>query len=451
MSEAPPGNLKQARSLLDELYEAGVAAVDPAEAVRRALALEGSTLRIGQRAFDLTSGRIIVVAIGKAALEMSHGIVEVLGDRIDAAIALTKDGVPAAHDRTGMNVAYASHPIPDARGVSATREILAMVSGLDTGDLVIALISGGGSALLEAPQAPLALKDIQVTTDALLKAGAPIQDLNAVRSELSRVKGGGLRRAIGEATCISLILSDVLGNDPSVIASGPTVPRRPNPQRALDLLDAYGLRASIPEAVVSLLEERCESAEPVGQEPSHPGDLWWIVGDNQRFIEAMAARADTLGHSARIVWRDREGEAADLGREFVDVCSAMPHDVGIVIGGGEATVTVRGDGTGGRNTEFALAAAIALHGKQAPWMIASLASDGDDGANVDAAGGFCDSALLSRLSRLSRRGDALADAEAALLRNDSGRYLREARSLFHSVPTGTNVNDAYIGIRMATE
>ncbi len=445
---APPVDLKQARSILDELYEAGVAAVDPAEAVRRALALEGSTLQIGRRAFDLTSGRVIVVAIGKAALEMSHGIVDVLGDRIDAAIALTKDGVPPAHDCTGVQIAYASHPIPDERGVAATREILAMVSGLDTRDLVIALISGGGSALLEAPRSPLVLGDIQLTTDVLLKAGAPIQDLNAVRSELSHVKGGGLRRAIGEATCVSLILSDVLGNDPSVIASGPTVSRFPNPQRALELLDAYGLRTSVPEAVVAFLEDRCESYEEVAIKPVHPADLWWIVGDNQRFIEAMAARADTLGRSARIVWRDREGEAADLARQFVDVCSAMPNDVDIVIGGGEATVTVRGDGTGGRNTEFALAAAIALQGKQAPWMIASLASDGDDGANVDAAGGFGDAALISRISR---RGDTLAAAEAALLRNDSGRYLREARSLFHSVPTGTNVNDAYIGIRLATE
>jgi len=446
MSVASPIDLKRARYILNELYEAGVAAVDPAEAVRQALRFDGSTLRIDQHTFDLKEGRIVAVAIGKAALEMSHGIVDVLGERIDTAIALTKDGVTTAHKHHGIHIAYAAHPIPDERGVEATREILSVVSGLGSNDVVIALISGGGSALLEAPRFPLVLQDIQLTTDALLKAGAPIQDLNAVRSELSLVKGGGLRRAIGEATCISLILSDVLGNDPSVIASGPTVPRRRNPRRALDLLDAYHLRGNVPEAVISVLEDASESDPgPAETELTDPDDLWWIVGDNHRFIEAMAAAADRIGHPARIVWREREGEAADLARAFVGICAAMPDGCDIVIGGGEATVTVRGDGIGGRNTEFALAATIELERTQMPWVIASLASDGDDGANAGAAGGFGDAGLIAR------QGGDVADAELALARNDSGTYLRKASSLFHSSPTGTNVNDAYIGIRLSAE
>ena len=154
----------------------------------------------------------------------------------------------------GWTVFEASHPVPDDRGSAATQAILDAVAALGPRDLVIVLVSGGGSALLESPKAPLTLADIQETTRLLLRAGAPIQDLNAVRSELSEVKGGGLRRAIGEATCVSLILSDVLGNDPSVIASGPTIARSPAPERALEILDQYGIADSVPGAVREMLD-----------------------------------------------------------------------------------------------------------------------------------------------------------------------------------------------------
>ena len=446
MSTSRPLTVDQAKSLLAEMFAAGVASVDPERVTAAAIACDGITVRIDDRSFDVTNGRVFVVAIGKAAPGMAQGVSTVLGDRIHEGIALTKDGVAEGNDIPGLRITHASHPVPDERGVAATRDILELVSGLKPDDVVIALISGGGSALLEAPRPPLHLGDIQQTTDLLLRAGAPIQDLNAVRSELSLVKGGGLRRAIGEATCVSLILSDVFGDDPSIIASGPTVPRQANPSRALEFLDSYDLASRVPEAVLSFLRQETEHAESASaSDASHPRDVWKIVGDNRRFVAAIQDSAMQKGHRAEIVWRDREGEAQDLARAFVEVCSTMPEDVDVVLGGGEATVTVCGEGVGGRNTEFALAAAIELERRDLPWVIASLASDGDDGANEQAAGGIADVGLLARARRLG------LDAGSSLADNDSGTFLREAGALFHSSPTGTNVNDVYVGIRITGE
>ncbi len=443
MNISLPPNVDQANSLLAEMFAAGVASVDPERVTAAAIACDTGIMRIGDRTLDLTNGRVFVVAVGKAASGMALGVSNVLGDRINAGIALSKDGVAVDEGIPGIRIAFASHPVPDERGVAVTRDILELVSDLKPDDVVIALISGGGSALLEAPRAPLHLSDIQQTTDLLLRAGAPIQDLNAVRSELSLVKGGGLRRAIGEATCVSLILSDVLGDDPSVIASGPTVPRQPNPCRALQLLNNYDLASRVPGSVLSLLRQDAENSESTsGDTAAHPQDLWQIVGDSESFVAAMQQLATQKGHRAEIVWRDREGEAQDLARAFVEVCSRMPDDVDVVLGGGEATVTVLGNGVGGRNTEFALAAAIELDREDLPWVIASLASDGDDGANERAAGGIADVGLIARARTLG------LDAGSSLADNDSGTFLRCAGALFDSLPTGTNVNDVYVGIRI---
>ncbi|HEU0164132.1 MAG TPA: MOFRL family protein, partial [Thermomicrobiales bacterium] len=245
------------------------------------------------------------------------------------------------------------------------------------------------------------------------------------------------------AACVSLILSDVLGNDPTVIASGPTVPRQPNPARALELLDRYRLRASVPAAVVELLEDSTTRGATAGASVRSDRDVWSIVGDNGLFLESLKTTAERHGLHAEIIWRDREGEARDLAREFVELCAGMSEDVDCVLGGGEATVAVAGDGLGGRNTEFALAAAVELAERRLPWAIASLASDGDDGANEHAAGGVVDNMTIGR-------GIAAGlDARDALERNDSGAYLRAVDAMFTGPPTGTNVNDAYIGIRLA--
>ena len=429
-----------ARDLIATMFAAGVASADPRAAVKDHLAYSGGTLRVGTREIALGNGRVLAVAVGKAAVPMARGLVDVLGDRIDSGIALTKAGnVPAGTDLPGFIIREAAHPVPDERGERATREILDRVNSLDSGDTVIALISGGGSALLEAPAGDLSLTDIQAVTAALLRAGAPIQDLNAVRSELSLVKGGGLRRAIGPARCVSLILSDVLGNDPTVIASGPTVDRRPNPDRALALLDQYGIRDTLPEPVPRWLESA--QGEDLQSIP-HAGDVWGVMADNASFVEAMAASAREEGHCVEVAWHAIEGEASERGVAFVELCDGMPEDVDVVLGGGETTVTVRGNGVGGRNTEFALAASVALDAGSAPWVIASLASDGDDGGNRGAAGAVVDRGTLARGSECG------IAAEASLAANDSGTFLAATGDLFRCDPTGTNVNDAYIGVRI---
>ncbi len=435
-----PGPLRadEARSLIEEWYRAGLGAVDPRAAVRRALDWDGSSLRVGSTSFDPDrGGRLTAIAIGKAASEMAHGLAGVLGQRVSQGIILTKDG-HAPSPPAGWDVFEASHPVPDDRGVRGTRAILDRVGVLGRGDIAIVLVSGGGSALLEAPRQTLGLSDIQETTRLLLNAGAPIQHLNAVRSELSLVKGGGLRRSIGEATCISLILSDVLGNDPTVIASGPTVAREPNPAAALDLLETYGLVGRVPEAVTAMLR----SGRAAIGAPDTSSDSFVVVGDNNVFIEAVNGAARGDGMASRIELRQAEGEARVLARTFIESAENQPGEVEAVIGGGEATVTVRGQGIGGRNTEFALAAAIALRERGLDWAVASLASDGQDGL-IDAAGAIVDRHTVAA-------GEAIGlDARRFLDNNDSGEYFRRLGLLVEPGPTGTNVNDVYVAVKLA--
>lgn len=430
-----------ARDLIAEMFAAGIAFADPRVAVRSHLAFHDGAIAVGGKRIVLGDGHVVALAVGKAAVPMALGLRDVLGDRIDAGIVLTKDGhVPPGVALPGFIVREASHPVPDERGVRATREILDLVSGLGPEDTAIALISGGGSALLEAPADDLSVADIQAVTSAMLRAGAPIQDLNAVRSELSLVKGGGLRRAIGPARCLSLILSDVLGNDPTVIASGPTVERRVDPARAVALLERYGALGSAPAAIRAWLGR---GAGPAASAVTHPDDVWAVMADNASFVQAMADVAQARGHRTEIVWRAIEGEARERGAAFVELCAGMPEDVDVVLGGGETTVTVRGEGVGGRNTEFALAAAIVLDATgDGDWSIASLASDGDDGGNRGAAGAVVDVGTIERSRALG------LDAEAALAANDSGTLLAATGDLFRCYPTGTNVNDAYIGVRV---
>lgn len=427
-----------ARSLIRRWYAAGIIAVEPRHAVRRHLSVDRDHLRVGSRSLPIPHRGVIVVAIGKAAVAMALGAHDVLGEHLRDGIILTKDG-HADHAWAGMRVFEAAHPVPDERGVAATAAILDMVSDLVPTDIVLTLISGGGSALFEAPRDPLALGDLQATTNLLLRAGAPIQDLNAVRSPLSLVKGGGFRNRIGAAHCVSLILSDVLGNDPAVIASGPTIRTEPDPSRALSLLKHYGVRDSVPPGVIELLERREDEPSFERERESASGDVFEIIADNDVFIDGVAAAAED--ELFPVVWRRRqEGEARELGQRFVAGLGDVPDNVHVVLGGGEATVTVRGDGVGGRNTEFALAAAIALGRTGADWVVASLASDGQDGS-VYGAGAIVDRRTVERAAR------AGFDPFASLDRNDSGSVFERLGDLVVPGPTGTNVNDVYIAVR----
>ncbi|MBA2519493.1 MAG: glycerate kinase, partial [Chloroflexia bacterium] len=345
----------QAMVLLDRWYQAAIDAVEPGAAVRGFIQREGDRFLFAGRPVEV-AGRLVVIAIGKAAMPMARAVADISGGLIDTGIVLTKDGYGVGPTPSRFVVYEADHPIPDDRGVAATRAILDLVTSLDAGDAVVALISGGGSALLEAPRPPVTLADVARTTDLLLRVGAPIGDLNAVRRPLSLVKAGGLLRAAAPARVYTAILSDVLGNDPRTIASGPTVPGAADPDAARGLLERYGVHDRVPASVRQALTER--PGESTG--PDAPVEPVVIIGDNNAAIDAARGAAAADGFAVNVAWQAAAGEASDLGRAWIEQCSTAPPDIDVLVGGGEATVTVRGDGLGGRNTEFALAAAIAL-------------------------------------------------------------------------------------------
>jgi hydroxypyruvate reductase len=324
------------------------------------------------------------------------------------------------------------------RGVQATRAILDLVADLGASDVMVALISGGGSALLEAPRLPVTLDDLARTTDLLLRAGAPIEDLNAVRRSLSLVKAGGLLRAAAPASVITIILSDVLGNDPQVIASGATVAGQPEAGVALNMLDRYRVRGQVPDSVIAALDAVPD--EPISSLVDSKAVV--IIGDNAAAVTAAANAAKEDGFAIEIVAEAATGEASKLGLAWVDRCRTADGPLDVVLGGGEATVTVRGDGVGGRNTEFALAAALALvETETVDWVVASLATDGEDGPTM-VAGAIADSNTVNRAAA------AGVDVQAALANNDSLRVFEAAGGLVRPGPTGTNVNDLYFAVRV---
>ena len=433
---ADPSEPDAAQDLIRRLFAAALEAVEPARAVCAAMSIQGDTLIVGGEKVRASQG-VHVVAVGKAAVAMTRGALQAIGEAIVSGDVITKEGHVDASLPGRLRIHEAGHPIPDRRGVAATEQALAALAALDTGDVVLALISGGGSALLEAPQAGITLQELALTTDALLRAGAPIDALNTVRAPLSRVKAGGLRAAAPAARWVTLILSDVLGNDPRVIASGPTVSADVDAARATEILARYHVRDLLPVAVLRRLDSGM--SEP-REEPAQD-DVMLVIGDNAMAVDAAARQARARELRASVIWEAAQGEAAILGRNFVIAAMDAAATTDVVLGGGEATVTVRGDGVGGRNTEFALASALELERRSIDnWIVASLATDGQD-ALTGMAGAIADSRTCQRARAQG------VDPEAALAQNDSLAVFRAAGGLVETGPTGTNVNDLYIAVR----
>lgn len=430
-------NRDSARAAIEAMFDAALTAADPRRAVGDAIRIVNGRVVIGGEAVD-GSGRVVLVALGKAAVTMTQGAVEALGERIAAGIAITKDGHAGPARFEGIEIVEASHPIPDERGVEATRRALELVEQAGPDDLILALISGGGSALFEAPRPPVTLADVATVTDLLLRAGAAITELNRVRTPLSLVKGGGLARAAGERPLVTLILSDVLGNDPRVIASGPTVSGGADMFAAREVLERFAVWNQAPEPVRSVLsEEPDEDTAPATQQVV-------IVADSERAVEAARVQAADLGLRAEVIWNEAIGEARERGREWADACLAADSATDCLLGGGEMTVTVRGDGVGGRNTEFALAAAMRLHeAGDREWVIASLATDGQDGP-TDVAGAILDA------SKIEQMREQEIDPLAHLERNDSLIPIEAVNGAVAPGPTGTNVNDLYLAVRRSS-
>ncbi len=424
------------------ILEAALAAVDPFQAVQAHLQFDGRQLQIGDRRYTLDDyRRILVVGAGKASTPMSQAIEAMLGKRMGQGLVVVKDG--HAGPTRWISVVEASHPVPDERGVEAGRRILQLAQEATAEDLVIALISGGGSALLVAPAEGLSLEDLQALNRALLACGASIDEINCLRKHCSAVKGGQLARAVYPATLITLVLSDVVGSPLDVIASGPTVPDRTTWADAWSIIQRYGLEKKLPEAIIARLRAGLQGVIPDTPKPGDPifhKAQTIIVADNR--VAALAAKeeATRLGYNTLLLSTFIEGEArevgkvlAALGKEVQASGNPLPTPACLILGG-ETTVTLNeSPGKGGRNQELALAAALALSGATGI-HVASLATDGTDGP-TDGAGGLVDGTTLSR-------GQALGlNAETHLLGHDAYSYLEAVYDLLLIGPTQTNVND----------
>ncbi|HEV8255291.1 MAG TPA: DUF4147 domain-containing protein [Vicinamibacteria bacterium] len=420
---------------------AGLAAADPARLVRRHLALRGHTLRVAGRAYPLGRGRIVLVAAGKAASAMARAAEQILGPAVSDSLAVdVSDRISLARTRRQL----AGHPVPDEAGQRAADEVEALARGLGAEDLLLLLLSGGASALLPAPAEGLTLDDKARTTTALLRAGASIGELNAVRKHLSRLKGGGLARTAAPARIACLALSDVVGDDPSTIASGPVVPDPTTYRTALEVLGGKDVREMVPAAVRRHLEAGAGGERP---ETPKPGDPLFrrvafdIVGSNRLSVAAAAAEARRQGLRPLVLTTRLEGEAREVARALVAVLrecveEGRPAACPVcLLAGGETTVTVTGPGHGGRNQELVVAAAESLAAFPGPAVVASLATDGIDG-NSDAAGGVADERTLARAQAMG-----LAPPSIFLAENDTRSFLGPLGDLIVTGPTGTNVMD----------
>ena len=427
---------ERAREAAHAIWRAALAAGDVAPLVSRALRRDGERILVGDR---VCAPRVRVYGCGKASGAMALAAESVLEDRITDGLVVVKDGYTAPTRR--IRLAEAGHPVPDARGEAAALAMVERVKAAGADELVLFLVSGGGSALTPAPAPPVTLAEKQETTRLLLGAGATINELNAVRKHLSLLKGGQFARAAAPATVVSLILSDVVGDPLDVIASGPTAPDRSTFAEALAVLERKGVAARVPAAV---RERLTAGAAGSIEETPKPGDRLFervsnlVIGNNALVVDAAAAEARRLGYRAELLTRSLEGEARQVARQLVARARALPSGT-CLIAGGETTVTVQGRGRGGRCQELALAAAIDLRAEDALLVLAA-GTDGTDGP-TDAAGAIVDESTVARGERAGR------PARAALDDNDAYTFLSAAGDLVRSGPTNTNLLDLYLVLK----
>jgi hydroxypyruvate reductase len=423
----------RARELVLDCVERGIEAADPVRAIERALSLEGDRLIVGEASYDFDEfEECIVLGGGNAGGRMASALEGVLGDRIDRGAVVTD--APEETDR--IDVLPGDHPVPSERGVESTRRMLELADGAGEKTLVLVVVSGGGSALMPAPAEGVSLEALQEVTEALLASGATIDEINAVRKHCSAIKGGRLARRAAPATVVSLIVSDVVGNDLSTIASGPTAPDGTTFADARAVLSRYGVDP--PEQIADRLE-RGERGEV--EETPKPGDPAFdrvenrVLADGFTPLAAVRDLAHDRGYEPLLLSSRVRGEAREAAKTHAAVAEEVretgnPVDAPAVIcSGGETTVTLRGEGTGGPNQEFALSAAIELQGTEGI-ALASVDTDGIDGA-TEAAGAVVD-------------GDTVSDVEAArdaLEDNDAYPFLDARDAIVETGPTGTNVND----------
>ncbi|MCC6291970.1 MAG: glycerate kinase [Bryobacterales bacterium] len=426
------------------MFAAALKAADPVEAVGRFFRRQGGQLIVGGRRYALDSfDRVLITGAGKASAAMGLAVERILGTRIHSGWINTKYGHGVALRR--IHVHECGHPVPDEAGLEGARRMLALAESAGPRDLVIALISGGASALAPSPAPSVTLAQKQETTKLLLACGANIHEINAIRKHISALKGGQLARAAAPATVIALLLSDVIGDSLESIGSGPTAPDPSTFAQCLRLLEAYGITAKTPAAVRRRLEQG--AAGKIAETPKPGSGVFArvqnvIVGSNTLAVDAAAAEARQLGYRTMVLSTRIGGETRDVAGVHAAILKEIRaagrplREPACLISGGETTVTLRGNGLGGRNQEFALAAAISLACMETVCVL-SGGTDGTDGP-TDAAGAIADGDTV----RLAAA--AGLDAGDFLARNDSYRFFDPLGLLLKPGPTRTNVMDVRI-------
>jgi hydroxypyruvate reductase len=416
------------------ILAAAVDAVEPGEAVRRYVSIDKDTLYLAGNRMEV-KGRIFVLGIGKAAAAMTRAGVDLLGPRLHAGLVVTKH--KPEKSIPGVEIIEGGHPIPDARSLDAGKRVEEFVRPLGEEDLLICLISGGGSALVTSPVENVSLEELQSLTASLLECGARIDEINILRRQLDRLKGGGIARMAAPARVVSLILSDVVGNSLEIIASGPTVPAPTTEEDALAVLERYKLVKRTPLGIAKALKRGRKAPDNGKNLFSRIHNI--MVGSNLTAAQGALKQAADEGFNPYLLRTDLQGEARDAARDLSiqlrwawKMGDPVPRPA-CIVAGGETTVTILGNGRGGRNTELALASVSELADFPGV-MLVTLATDGEDGA-TDAAG-----AVVT--GETWRQGLAL-DMRAAefLNRNDSYSYFDKLDDLLKPGPTGTNVND----------
>jgi glycerate 2-kinase len=433
--------LRRCRAMALECFEHAVNAVEPKQLVKSKMKVENSLLQVNGYSFDLKKVKnIYVVGGGKAGGKMAQAIEELLGNHVTAGAVNIPYGTKQNTQVIELN--EASHPVPDEAGVKGSLRIMAIVEQAQENDLVICLISGGGSSLMPLPREKISLKEKQELTNMLLKSGAAITEVNAVRKHLSAFKGGWLAKKAYPATVLNIILSDVMGDPLDSIASGPTVPDKSTFNDAVKVLEKYDLWLNAPVSVRKVLSE---GRKGLLQETPKKDDIAFekvyniIIGNNQTASLAAVDCLCSKMFKTLLLTDMMEGEARDVGKKLVTfargvlVCKAyFPKPLGVVAGG-ETTVTVTGTGLGGRNQELVLSAALGLKESE-EMVIASFSTDGIDGP-TDAAGAIADGFTLKRANQLG------LDPKKYLAANDSYHFFAEIGDLIYTNATGTNVND----------
>jgi len=430
-------------TLLKRVLGRAINAVEGGAAVKRAVGLRGNVLTIASHRFDLRRyEQVVVLGAGKAAASMARALEPLLGNRLQGGLVVVKYGHGAPTRR--ITVCEAGHPYPDRAGFYGARRFMRMASALSERDLLIVLLSGGASSLLPAPVSGISLSDKQRVTRRLLRSGADIQDINTVRKHLSALKGGRLA-AMTSARIVTLILSDVLGDDVSAIASGPTAPDPTTFRQAVLCLKRRRLWSSLPASMRRHLDRGCRGLEAETPKPGAPcfrRVFNILIGSGALAVAEAARAAQEAGFRTVIHSTSLTGEARLAGAAF----GAMARELRryakpgrrpcCIIAGGETTVTVKGHGRGGRAQEFAVAAAQAIAGLPDVW-VAAMGTDGTDGP-TDAAGALVSGQTATQAARTG------IDLDTALKQNNTYQALKRLGAHIVTGPTGTNVNDLYV-------